>query len=93
MIDLSKIIGFNWDDGNARKNEKHDVSMAEAEQVAVPVLLERLAAAHRRPLPLPPSQGTILGEAVPHDVHPAAFEPVDPCDFRQGHAPKGASHL
>ena len=33
MIDLSKIIGFNWDDGNARKNEKHGVSMAETEQV------------------------------------------------------------
>lgn len=34
MIDLSKISGFNWDAGNARKNEKkHDVSMAEAEQV------------------------------------------------------------
>ena len=33
MIDISKIIGFNWDDGNARKNDKHGVSMAEAEQV------------------------------------------------------------
>jgi uncharacterized DUF497 family protein len=33
MSDLSKITGFDWDDGNARKNEKHDVSMAEAEQV------------------------------------------------------------
>lgn len=33
MIDLNKISGFNWDDGNARKNEKHGVSMAEAEQV------------------------------------------------------------
>lgn len=33
MIDLSKITGFNWDEGNARKNDKHDVSMAEAEQV------------------------------------------------------------
>ena len=33
MIDLSQITGFNWDDGNARKNEKHGVSMAEAEQV------------------------------------------------------------
>ena len=32
MIDLNKITGFNWDDGNARKNEKHGVSMAEAEQ-------------------------------------------------------------
>jgi uncharacterized DUF497 family protein len=33
MIDLNKITGFNWDDGNARKNDKHSVSMAEAEQV------------------------------------------------------------
>ncbi len=33
MIDLRKINGFNWDDGNARKNDKHGVSMAEAEQV------------------------------------------------------------
>ena len=33
MIDLNQITGFNWDDGNARKNEKHGVSMAEAEQV------------------------------------------------------------
>ena len=34
MTDLTKITGFDWDDGNARKStEKHDVSMAEAEQV------------------------------------------------------------
>ena len=33
MVDLSKITGFNWDDGNTRKNEKHGVSMAEAEQI------------------------------------------------------------
>ncbi len=33
MIDLSQITGFDWDDGNARKNEKHGVSMAQAEQV------------------------------------------------------------
>lgn len=33
MIDLRKITGFNWDDGNSRKNNKHSVSMAEAEQV------------------------------------------------------------
>lgn len=41
MIDLRQIVGFNWDDGNARKNEKHGVSMAEAEQVFfnVPLLL------------------------------------------------------
>ncbi|MSQ76051.1 MAG: BrnT family toxin [Rhodoferax sp.] len=33
MIDFSAIVGFDWDDGNARKNDKHGVSMAEAEQV------------------------------------------------------------
>ena len=33
MIDLVKIVGFEWDDGNACKNDKHGVSMAEAEQV------------------------------------------------------------
>ena len=34
MIDLKLITGFEWDEGNARKNaEKHDVSQAEAEQL------------------------------------------------------------
>ena len=33
MIDLMQITSFDWDDGNARKNERHNVSMAEAEQV------------------------------------------------------------
>jgi uncharacterized DUF497 family protein len=32
MIDLDAITGFDWDTGNARKNEKHGVSSAEAEQ-------------------------------------------------------------
>ncbi len=34
MIDLSRIEGFDWDDGNIRKSiEKHSVSLMEAEQV------------------------------------------------------------
>ena len=33
MDELSNVIGFEWDEGNARKNERHGVSMAEAEQV------------------------------------------------------------
>jgi uncharacterized DUF497 family protein len=34
MIDLSKIVGFDWDEGNTRKSaDKHDVSQSEAEQV------------------------------------------------------------
>ena len=50
MIDLSSVTGFNWDDGNARKNEKHGVSMAEAEQVFFnsPLLLLEDAAHSRQ---------------------------------------------
>lgn len=34
MIDLARIVGFDWDHGNARKStEKHGVSQLEAEQV------------------------------------------------------------
>jgi uncharacterized protein len=33
MINLDKIEGFEWDAGNARKNEKHGVTQAEAEQI------------------------------------------------------------
>jgi uncharacterized DUF497 family protein len=33
VIDLDRIVGFDWDDGNARKNEKHGVSQSEAEQM------------------------------------------------------------
>lgn len=33
MIELAAITGFEWDDGNARKNEKHGVSTAEVEQI------------------------------------------------------------
>ncbi len=33
MTDLAKVIGFEWDEGNSRKNDQHGVSMAEAEQV------------------------------------------------------------
>ncbi len=33
-IDLNDVIGFQWDDGNARKSEeRHGVSQAEAEQI------------------------------------------------------------
>lgn len=34
MIDFDAIVGFKWDEGNARKSEvKHGVSQAEAEEV------------------------------------------------------------
>ncbi len=33
MIDFGRVEGFDWDSGNDRKNERHGVSRAEAEQV------------------------------------------------------------
>lgn len=34
MIDWARIEGFDWDEGNSRKNvEKHSVGQVEAEQV------------------------------------------------------------
>ncbi len=41
MVDLAKITGFEWDEGNCRKNDKHHVSIAETEQVFfnMPLLL------------------------------------------------------
>jgi uncharacterized protein len=34
MLDFDRIVGFDWDSGNARKSvDKHDVSQSEAEQV------------------------------------------------------------
>jgi uncharacterized protein len=32
MMDFTKIIGFDWDNGNDGKNDKHGVSKIEAEQ-------------------------------------------------------------
>jgi uncharacterized DUF497 family protein len=33
VIDLAAITGFDWDAGNARKNDKHGASSEAAEQV------------------------------------------------------------
>ncbi|HEV7463144.1 MAG TPA: BrnT family toxin [Methyloceanibacter sp.] len=40
MFDLARVVGFDWDDGNARKSlDKHGVSQKEAEEVFVNVPL------------------------------------------------------
>ena len=41
MVELQSVTGFEWDAGNGRMNDKHGVSMAEAEQVFfnIPLLL------------------------------------------------------
>jgi len=34
MLDLSRIVGFDWDQGNARKSaERHKVDQREAEEI------------------------------------------------------------
>lgn len=34
MIDLNRIVGFQWDEGNGRKSaDKHAVSQSQAEQI------------------------------------------------------------
>ncbi len=33
MIDFARITGFDWDRGNALKNDRHGVTMLEAEQI------------------------------------------------------------
>lgn len=33
MLELERAVGFDWDDDNARKGEKHGAGQAEAEQV------------------------------------------------------------
>lgn len=50
MIDFARIVGFEWDQGNARKSaEKHGVSQLEAEQVFLdPSLIVLADAVHSR---------------------------------------------
>jgi uncharacterized DUF497 family protein len=54
MIDWARVVGFDWDAGNARKSvDKHGVSQGEAEQTFFnqPLLVlgdERHSAAERR---------------------------------------------
>ena len=33
MIELERVVSFDWDAGNSRKNDEHGVSQSEAEQV------------------------------------------------------------
>jgi len=33
MISFDSVVGFDWDAGNSRKNSKHGVTQAEAEEI------------------------------------------------------------
>jgi uncharacterized DUF497 family protein len=94
MIDLSLITGFDRDIGNARKNAKHGVSTAEAEQVffnAPLLLLED--AAHSQDEPRLHALCKTDEGCVAHYVYPASIGWVNPGHISQRHAPKGASRL
>jgi uncharacterized DUF497 family protein len=49
MIDFQRIEGFQWDDGNIYKNEKHGVYYQEAEQIFTnePLLLHDVKHSHK----------------------------------------------
>ncbi len=50
-MNIAQIVGFDWDTGNARKNEAHAVSQSEAEQVFFNLPLITPDAAHSRKEP------------------------------------------
>jgi uncharacterized DUF497 family protein len=96
MIDLDQITGFDWDDGNRRKNaDKHDVSQAEAESIFFndPLIVvedAKHSEAERR--------FNALGKTNPKplaacDLHPAAKCNHDPGDIGARHAPKREKSL
>ncbi len=51
MTDLAAITGFDWDTGDARKNDQHGVSAEAAEQVFFnrPLLAPDLKPSHSEP--------------------------------------------
>lgn len=95
MINWGRILGFEWDEGNARKNsEKHDVSQSEAEQVFFnePLLMvpdlrhssseQRVHAwSYRR------------WKAAPYYLHASDRQHTNPGNIRLRHEPEGAELL
>lgn len=96
MIDLTKITGFDWDDGNARKSEeKHEVSMAEAEQVFFndPLLLLADSKHSQRENRHHALGKTDEGRLDTYHVHLAKSRGKDTRNFGQRHAQEGAQNL
>jgi len=89
MIAFERIVGFQWDGGNARKSsDKHGVSQAEAEQVFFnePLLIAR-DMSHSRAEPrfhAPRYHGRRTPVAC--HVHASGGGHQDPRDFRPGYA-------
>lgn len=96
MLDLRNITGFDWDDGNARKNEKHGVSVAEAEQVFfnAPLLLLADDAHSQEELRIHALGKTDEGRTL-HITFTLrqSGQLIRVISASERHAPKGASHL
>ena len=75
MIDLPRIEGFDWDAGNARKNERHGVTQAEAEQVFFdPLLLVAADATHSTAEPRFHALGTTASGRALHVTFTLRFQ-------------------
>ena len=98
MIDLARITSFDWDDGNARKNDKHGVTMAEAEQVFfnLPLLL---LADQKEPLMDELANALLLtGRGLPEEIRGMLYMPFVQylaCNvaLRRGVDPDAPQHL
>ena len=83
MLKLAEITGFDWDAGNERKNDKHGVSMAQAEQVFfnAPLLIQHGTA--DRVIPFASGEQLFAAAAQPKTLlplpgqgHEALFQPL-----------------
>jgi uncharacterized DUF497 family protein len=94
MIDPAKITDFDWDEGNTRKNDKHGVSMAEAEQVFFKQPLLLIAdTIHSQGEPRLHALGKTNEARTLHITFTLQCRREDSRDFGQRHAQKGAHDL
>ena len=95
MIDLARITGFDWDDGNTRKNEKHGVAQAQAEEVFFnqPLLMLEALRHREQGSPLPRPRQDPRRSVVARHLHAARWRHPDPGDLGARHAQKGKERL
>ena len=96
VVNSARIVGFQWDEGNARKSfDKHGVSQSEAEQVFFnePFLVIEDVKHSRPGTPVSCARRHQFAAATACHIHTPRGEHQDPCDLRTGHASQGAIPL
>jgi len=95
MIDLAKITGFDWGEGNTRKTEKHDVSTAESEQIFFQQAITPVGRreTQRHGIAFSRLRQDRRGASVAYRLHTTGSGREDSGDLGPGHAPKGARNL